>query len=297
MRASYGTLQLLGLKPGGFPFSPKTIFLLIGENCLGGCAFCPQSSGNNALLSRVTWPEVQLSEILKKIPESKADRICLQAVKNKQASAEVFDVLNRIKSVTDIPISISMSIESEDDVKKLFDAGADIVSIALDCASEKLSSSIKSISFPKTKDLILKLAAKYPRKITTHLIAGLGETDRELVELSRELIVGNVNVSLFAFTPIPGTRLKNESQPSVERYRKIQVAVATLRKNPKSRFEFDENDMLISVEAFASDTVAADFQTPGCPGCNRPYYNEKPGGVIYNFPNPPNIEEVLKEIK
>jgi biotin synthase len=27
------------------------------------------------------------------------------------------------------------------------------------------------------------------------------------------------------------------------------------------------------------------FQTWGCPNCNRPYYNEIPGKVIYNHPN------------
>jgi biotin synthase len=26
------------------------------------------------------------------------------------------------------------------------------------------------------------------------------------------------------------------------------------------------------------------FQTTGCPNCNRPYYNEKPSGPIYNYP-------------
>jgi biotin synthase len=26
------------------------------------------------------------------------------------------------------------------------------------------------------------------------------------------------------------------------------------------------------------------FQTSGCPGCNRPYYNESPGGPLYNYP-------------
>ena len=26
------------------------------------------------------------------------------------------------------------------------------------------------------------------------------------------------------------------------------------------------------------------FQTTGCPGCNRPFYNEAPGGEVYNYP-------------
>ncbi len=34
------------------------------------------------------------------------------------------------------------------------------------------------------------------------------------------------------------------------------------------------------------------FQTAGCPGCNRPYYNERPGRVMYNYPRPLHAEEI-----
>ncbi|HDI74230.1 MAG TPA: hypothetical protein ENF57_04430 [Candidatus Korarchaeota archaeon] len=27
------------------------------------------------------------------------------------------------------------------------------------------------------------------------------------------------------------------------------------------------------------------FLTSGCPSCNRPFYNERPRGPIYNFPS------------
>jgi len=34
--------------------------------------------------------------------------------------------------------------------------------------------------------------------------------------------------------------------------------------------------------------------TSGCPNCNRPYYNEKPSGPIYNYPRPLKKEEIAK---
>ncbi|MEM2915121.1 MAG: radical SAM protein, partial [Candidatus Bathyarchaeia archaeon] len=34
------------------------------------------------------------------------------------------------------------------------------------------------------------------------------------------------------------------------------------------------------------------FKTSGCPGCNRPYYNERPGGPIYNYPRKPTSKEI-----
>jgi biotin synthase len=36
------------------------------------------------------------------------------------------------------------------------------------------------------------------------------------------------------------------------------------------------------------------FQTSGCPGCNRPYYNEKPSGPIYNYPRPLSPDEKIE---
>jgi biotin synthase len=36
------------------------------------------------------------------------------------------------------------------------------------------------------------------------------------------------------------------------------------------------------------------FVTSGCPGCNRPYYNERPGGPLYNYPRPPLPEEITE---
>jgi biotin synthase len=34
------------------------------------------------------------------------------------------------------------------------------------------------------------------------------------------------------------------------------------------------------------------FLTSGCPNCNRPFYNEKPGGPIYNYPRSLRPEEL-----
>jgi biotin synthase len=34
------------------------------------------------------------------------------------------------------------------------------------------------------------------------------------------------------------------------------------------------------------------FRTSGCPGCNRPFYNESPRGPIYNYPRKPTSKEI-----
>ena len=34
------------------------------------------------------------------------------------------------------------------------------------------------------------------------------------------------------------------------------------------------------------------FLTSGCPDCNRPFYNEKPSGPLYNYPKKLTCEEL-----
>jgi biotin synthase len=38
------------------------------------------------------------------------------------------------------------------------------------------------------------------------------------------------------------------------------------------------------------------FETSGCPDCNRPYYNERPGGIMYNYPRRLTRTEVEQAI-
>lgn len=294
MRASYGTLQLLSLKPGGFPFTPKTAFFLIGERCLGGCLFCPQSEGQIGKLSRVTWPEIDEGEAINALPKTSLDRICLQATKSGASFEAVTTFIHKASRLTKAPISVSMHIENEEQAEELFQSGSDSISLALDTATEELSQKIKNSPLSPKVNLLKSIAKLHPHKVTTHLIMGLGETEQELVELARGLISLDVNVSLFAFTPIPGTTLENLPQPEIGRYRKVQAALAQIRKNHDHEILYENGSIKdIGKPDFLEPP---DFQNPGCKGCNRPYYNEKPGGVMYNFPNPPDIDDIKKEL-
>ncbi|MCK4366835.1 MAG: hypothetical protein KAW84_02670, partial [Thermoplasmata archaeon] len=39
------------------------------------------------------------------------------------------------------------------------------------------------------------------------------------------------------------------------------------------------------------------FCTSGCPGCNRPFYNERPGCTPFNYPENLTEEQLAKEIR
>jgi len=106
---------------------------------------------------------------------------------------------------------------------------------------------------------------------------------------------------LFAFTPIPGTLLENSPQPSLSHYRRVQIAhyLITHGKTLCENMTFDDDGCLIDFGVSEEQLrevidTGEPFVTSGCPGCNRPYYNEKPSGPIYNYPRQPLSEEIAE---
>jgi biotin synthase len=132
---------------------------------------------------------------------------------------------------------------------------------------------------------------------------GLGETEKEIVDAIFWCTDSGIYPSLFAFTPIGGTALEDMKQPPIESYRRIQLARHLIVQG-KTRYEimeFDEKGKIVDFgisKTQLRETISEGlaFCTSGCPGCNRPYYNESPGGLMYNFPRPPLSEEI-NEIK
>lgn len=64
---------------------------------------------------------------------------------------------------------------------------------------------------------------------------------------------------------------------------------------------FDEEGRLIGFgygqEELMQKVRPSAFQTSGCPGCNRPFYNERPGGALYNYPYVPTREEHVRALR
>ena len=137
--------------------------------------------------------------------------------------------------------------------------------------------------------------------VSTHLIVGLGETEKDAAQIIHKLVDLNVLPALFAFTPIRGTRLENNSPPLLESYRRVQL-MRFLMINGLARYEnmhFDDAGKITSF-GIANHTLkqiiedGTPFLTSGCPDCNRPFYNEKPSGPIYNYPRKTSQEEIEK---
>lgn len=302
MRASIGTLAALKLKKVKVEALPTTAYFMLGEKCQHDCAFCSQARSSHAtpeLLSRVTWPKIEEEAVFKALGEESSEirRACFQVVRTKESLAEILEKAKKLKEKAAIPLCVSYNVRDAIEAQQIFAAGADHISLPLDGAVKRVYEKVKGKNYEKFYNKLLDLAEKFPGKIGTHLIVGLGETEEEMLKVMDDLLKHQITIALFAFTPVPGTRLEKESPPDIKSYRRIQAGFYLLKKNLKSISEFTfRNGRVVSfgltreeiLEIFQDGEA---FRTSGCPDCNRPYYNERPGGTIYNYPRPLTPEE------
>jgi len=317
IRVSTGSAIVLSLLRGRLDAKPTTIYLLTyrAEKCSANCGFCPQAKTSKSradMLSRVTWPPFPTSKVLSGIEHvaktGAIKRVCIQALNYPTVFNDILNFAREIRSRARVPISVSCQPLNREKMKKLAAAGVDRISIALDAATEEVFDRVKGklaggpYVWKKQRESLKEAVRIFGEGfVSTHLIVGLGETEKENVQTIQWCVDFGVYPGLFAFTPIPGTPLENNPQPSLSHYRRMQIAhyLITLRKTRCENMIFDGDGCLIDFgvskeQLWQVVRTGAPFVTSGCPGCNRPYYNERPRGPLYNFPRQPLPEEIKK---
>lgn len=317
VRVSIGAAAVMGLIRVRMDVKPTTAYLMTytEEGCVANCAFCPQarsSPSEKGLLSRVVWPAFSTKEViegLKRPANGAFDRVCIQAVNYRGFLDDVRGLLKSVGDASGLPISLDTPPLGRRELVKLRDDGLDRVSIPLDAATPELFEEIKGAKVDgpyrwegHIKALETAVEVFGAGRVMSNLIVGLGETEEEAVKLIQRLMDMGVETGLFAFTPVPFTDLAGHPPPSVDSYRRIQVA-RHLITGGMDRFEdmeFDGDGRLRGFGAGAeailhSVSDGGAFRTCGCPGCNRPYYNERPSGPFYNYPRRLTREEARKE--
>jgi biotin synthase-related radical SAM superfamily protein len=319
VRVSVGSAAVIGLLNERLDAAPMTAYLMTYREgkCTANCGFCPQareSSARSDMLSRVSWPVFPTKNVLdgieKAFESGKIKRVCFQALNYPKVFAHLQALIKAVRQKANVPISISCQPLSNENIRQLADAEAERIGIPLDAASKELFDKIKGsaargpYSWEKQFKLLSEAVHVFGKdRVSTHLIVGLGETEREMVEIIQRCVDMGVLPALFAFTPIAGTVLERVPQPPVQQYRRIQLA-RHLIVHGTARCEdmrFDEegciSDFNIDKQALLQIIqIGEPFLTSGCPNCNRPYYNEKPSGPIYNYPRKIGKKE-LSEIE
>lgn len=315
IRVSVGSAMVLGLLEGKLDAEPTTAYLMTHKSgkCTANCGFCPQARSSQSkaeLLSRVSWPvfssQSVIGQIERTVHAGKIKRACIQALNYPQVFSDLYAFVKALKRQTPLPVSVSCQPLNSQNLWRLAEAGVDRVGIALDAATEKLFDEVKGsvAGGPyrwNDEFTLLRVAVGVfgEGNVSTHLIVGLGETEREVVSLVQECVDMGVLSALFAFTPVRGTALALNSPPRVEVYRRVQVArylvVNGMARLEDMAFGVDGGIVDFGVEKqFLMQVVESGkpFQTSGCADCNRPFYNEKPSGPIYNYPRNLSLEEV-----
>jgi len=322
VRVSAGSAIVLGLLNAKLDAPPTTVYLMTYKRgkCSANCSFCPQAKGSQSrtdMLSRVSWPIYLTKHVINRIDrtfkEAKTERVCIQALNYPQVFFHLQALANAIHKQSCIPISVSCQPLQRKNIVQLAEAGIERIGIPLDAATEEIFTRIKGSStggFYSWKDqwkLLNEGVGVFGKgKVSTHLIVGLGETEKHMIKTLQQCVDMAVLPGLFAFTPIPGTGLANEPQPPIEKYRRIQVARYLIMQGT-ARYEdmsFDEKEDLS--EFGVDDQILLQvvekgeaFLTSGCPDCNRPYYNEKPRGLMYNYPrklSPDDVSSIKKQL-
>ena len=305
INVSIGTAAVLGLARLSMAAAPTTAYLMLGGRCMMNCAFCAQARESQASalhLSRVTWPEYDLNVVVDRLGEAVARGDILRACVQVTVTGEAFDqslaILKAVKAASDVPFDVAILPRDLEQVRQLIEGGADHIGFGLDAACERVFRQVKGGSWERSIALIEQAARAFPGRAALHLIVGLGETEREMVERIQWAHDREVTVGLFAFTPVHGTELANLAPPPLAVYRRMQAArwLVVHDQVRMADMSFDAYDQVLCLGA-SPPATGEPFRTSGCPDCNRPFYNEQPSGPMYNYPRPLTIHEAQQAIQ
>ncbi|MGQ9554546.1 MAG: radical SAM protein [Anaerolineae bacterium] len=301
---SAGTAAVLGLLRTPLLVAPTTAYLMIGGKCARDCAFCAQARSSAAaetLLSRVNWPSFPTEVVIEALAASLSawQRVCLQATAASESFSHALLLVRNLKDRVPLPVDVAVLPPSQSAVGELFAAGIDHLGFGVDAATEAVFQRIKGRGWQRYQRLIALAAEQYPGRVAVHLICGLGETEKELAFAVQHYHDMGAVVSLFAFCPVPGTSMSHTHPPALGAYRRVQVA-RHLIVNDLARatdLVYSDADAIVGLgHANAAQLDGRAFETSGCPGCNRPFYNERPGGPLYNYPRPLTAAEVSQAL-
>ncbi len=316
VRISVGTAMKLGFEKGKLPSHFTTAFLMTYSEigCTANCAFCPQAASSTSspeMLSRIGWPKYALTDVLKGLSETSGfERVCIQSLNYAHAVEDVVSIVNSIMPILDARVSVAIHPVSHSELISLQSSGIERIGIAIDACTPDLFEEIKGTErksgyswdthIKAIKDAQGVFGAD---RVTTHLIVGLGESEKEISDFLFDMKDMGVRVGLFAFTAIKGTDLSANDSPQLGTYRRIQILRDLIARDLVQRdaVHFDAQGRLIfpygTEELKAKIASGNAFRVTGCPGCNRPYYNERPRGTMYNYPRPLKQDEIEKALE
>jgi biotin synthase len=291
------------------------------EGCRANCAYCGLARHREEARDyadrnfiRVDWPTARYGEVIERVKagadRGQFQRMCISMITHPRSNADTFVLLEQwVREVPRVPVSIlsNPTTLERDDLVRLRDMGADIFTVALDAVTPEIFERTrgKGVDSPHQYEhywRAIEWAANVfgHEKFGAHLICGMGETEREILEVAQKIRDLGGHNHMFAFYPERGSLM--EDWPAVDRgqWRRVQLA-RYLIDYAGGRFEdmvFDDEGRVTDFGARRDQLEAlinegTPFRTSGCPGkaddvsaCNRPYGDSSPTDIL-SFPFAP----------
>ena len=328
VRISMAAAIELGLKPGRINRCNCNCINLLQnypEGCYANCTYCglarerPGAPEDNTFI-RVAWPLYPTDLVAEKIAEREANggvgRVCISQVQDHRAYDDLVNMIRRVKRpAPQVPMSalVSATTLNEERLHTIKEAGVDIIGVGLDAVTEELFEETRGrgTKGPHNWDYhwhIVRAARQIygPMKVNCHIIVGLGETDRELVDMFYQLKEEQIAGYLFSFNPEPGTVMQDASRSPIHRMRRIQLVKYLIENKdlPREALSFDETGSISQLDApetlvEVAVSTGLPFMTNGCPdragevACNRPYGSYRPGEEYRDYPFQPNANDLI----
>ena len=333
VRISMASAIALHMRSGRFSrdfgFGGINVLLSYERGCRSDCGYCGLARtrpGNYADKSfiRVEWPLVRTDDLVERMSqlEPALTRLCISMVTHGRAYRDTCDIARRISERVRTPVSILVAppTVTRERLANLSSMGVDMIGIGLDAVTEQLFKSTRSevpaggLKWEKYWDVLTDSREIFgPWKVNVHALVGLGESDQDLVSLFVALRDRQIFSYLFCFNPEPGSRMAAHPQPSLRRWRRMQLArhLVEVEDYGLEQFGFDSGGGIVRVRASRSaiEAVVAEaraFMTNGCPGengepgCTRPYGSYRPTEPFRDYPFVPaasDLDEIRRQLR
>ncbi|MCG6876917.1 MAG: radical SAM protein [Betaproteobacteria bacterium] len=313
----------LGLIPGRMHRTSCThclnLLVTYPEGCRANCAYCGLARHREEARDyadrnfiRVDWPTARYDEVIERVraggDKGAFERMCISMITHPSSNADTFVLLERwVREVPHVPVSIlsNPTTLERSDLARLRDMGAEIFTVALDAVTPEIFDRTRGrgVDSPHTWDgywRAIEWAADIfgPERFGAHLIAGMGETEQEILSACQRIKDLGGHNHMFAFYPERGSMM--EDWPAVDRgqWRRVQLG-RFLIDYCNARIEdmrFDDAGRVVDFGVAEDDlggiiATGKPFRTSGCPGkeddqvsaCNRPFGDSPPSDIL-SFP-------------
>ncbi|MEG0810395.1 MAG: biotin synthase BioB [Lactococcus sp.] len=200
--------------------------------CREDCGYCAQSIESKAPINK--YGLLPKDEIIRKAliaKKNRASTFCIATSGTKPSKGEMIqiaDAIREIKSIMKMEICLSAGLLDPEQITNLKKAGVDRVNHNLNTPKENYSQITTTHSY-EDRLRTLKYLNLQGIDICSGFICGMGETDKQLVDLAFDLKSQNpYSVPVNFLLPIQGTKLADKNELSEMKCLKILIMLRLL---------------------------------------------------------------------